>query len=81
MKNKKLEERLEIRLYPGQLKKLKEEASEKKTSVANIVREAIEQRYEVSPEDKQEALKNIAKINAPVSEWEQIKKEITRGNE
>lgn len=48
MDNKKLEIRLEVRLYPDQLEKLKIEASNRGISVATIVREAIEQRYQVS---------------------------------
>ena len=73
---KKLDARLEIRLYPQQLQKLKEEAAQKRTSVGNIVREAIDQRYQVSTEDKLKAVQKLAAINAPVTDWEQMKREI-----
>ena len=79
MDTAKLEKRLEIRLYPKQLQKLKDEAEAKNTSVGELVREAIEQRYEVSVQDKLEALQMMSSINAPVSTWEEMKKEIERG--
>ena len=79
MGTSKLDKRLEIRLYPEQLQKLKEEAEAKNTSVGELVREAIEHRYEVSVKDKLEALQMMSSINAPVSAWEEMKKEIERG--
>lgn len=80
MREKKLEARLEIRLRPEQLQKLKEEAAAKKTSVGDLVREAIDQRYAVSPEDKLNAVRDMASINAPVADWDQMKKEIEAGH-
>ena len=74
MRNKKLDARLEIRLDPEQLNKLKKEAAAKSTSVGELVREAIEQRYTVSRDDKLKAVQEMANINAPVSNWEQMKK-------
>jgi len=79
MGDKKLDARLEIRLQPEQLKKLKDEAAAKNTSVGNLVREAIDQHYEVSREDKLKAVQQMAHINAPVTNWEQMKKEIESG--
>ncbi len=78
---KKLDARLEIRLYPEQLHKLRKEAKNKRTSIGNIVREAIDQRYQVSSEDKLKAVRKLAGINAPVSDWEQMKQEIETGTE
>lgn len=79
MRNKKLDARLEIRLDPEQLNRLKKEAAAKNTSVGELVREAIEQRYTVSRDDKLKAVQEMANINAPVSNWEQMKKEIEAG--
>ncbi len=76
MGEKKLGARLEIRLHPDQLEKLKKEAAEKKKSVGSIVREVIELRYEVSEEDRLKAVQQISGLNAPVADWEQMKKEI-----
>ncbi len=80
MRDKKLDARLEIRLYPEQLKKLKDEAAAKNTSIGELVREAIDERYEVSCEDKLKAVQQMANINAPVTNWEQMKKEIEAGH-
>ncbi|MEW6624413.1 MAG: ribbon-helix-helix protein, CopG family [Bacillota bacterium] len=79
MREKKLDARLEIRLYPEQLKKLKDEAAAKNTSVGDLVREAIDQRYKVSRDDKLKAVEQMANINAPVTNWQQMKKEIESG--
>jgi uncharacterized protein (DUF1778 family) len=79
MKKKKLEARLEIRLTPAQLEKLKTEAAETHSSVGELVREAIDQRYQVSTEEKVASVRNMALINAPVSDWETLKKEIDLG--
>jgi predicted small secreted protein len=79
MRDKKLDARLEIRLYPEQLKKLKDEATAKNTSVGDLVREAIDKRYNVSTDDKLKAVKQMANINAPITNWEQMKKEIESG--
>ncbi len=76
MEEEKLGARLEIRLNPDQLEKLKKEAAEKKKSVGSIVREAIELRYEISEEDRLKAIQQISGLNAPVADWEQMKKEI-----
>lgn len=79
MRDKKLEARLEIRLHPEQLQKLKDEAAAKNISVGNIVREAIAQRYAVSRDEKLKAVQQMAEINAPVTDWKQMKKEIESG--
>jgi uncharacterized protein (DUF1778 family) len=79
MQDKKLDARLEIRLHPEQLQKLKDEAAAKNTSVGNLVREAIDQHYQVSREDKLKTVQQMAQINAPVTNWEQMKKEIESG--
>jgi len=61
------------------LKKLKDEAAAKNTSVGDLVREAIDQRYKVSRHDKLRAVEQMANINAPVTNWQQMKKEIESG--
>jgi uncharacterized protein (DUF1778 family) len=76
MRDKKLEARLEVRLDPDQLDKLKKEAAEKNISVGSLVREAIDLRYTISREDKLRAVQQLADLDAPVTKWEVIKKEI-----
>jgi len=79
--DKNLHARLEIRLDPEYLAKLKAEAKEKNTSVGSLVRESIENRYQITNEDRIKAVEKMATINAPVADWEQMKKEIESGLE
>ncbi len=79
MKKAKLSERLEIRLEPGQLEKLKKEARDKNASVGEIVREAITQKYDTAAAGKIAAAQDLEMIGAPVKEWEEMKKEIEAG--
>jgi hypothetical protein len=80
MTDKNLEARLEIRLSASQLQKLKDEAKRKNTSVGELVREAIGRQYEISVEEKLNALKKMAEMQEPVSDWETLKKEIEAGH-
>lgn len=75
----KLDARLEIRLTPAQLQKLKSEAAAREISVGSLVRETLELRYVVSREDKLDAVKKLAGLEAPVRNWEELKAEITQG--
>ncbi len=79
MDQHKLEARLEIRLASEQLKKLKEEAKARDTSVGSLVREAIDLRYDVTVDQKLEAIKKLAAMEAPVSSWDEMKNEIEKG--
>lgn len=79
MTENKLDARLEIRLTPEQLQKLKSEASARNISVGNLVRETLELRYTVSREDKLAAVKKLAGLKTPVKNWEDLKKEIALG--
>jgi len=79
MEDQKLKARLEIRLQPEQLRKLKEEAAKKNSSVGSIVREAIDNHYKVSTKDKLAAVKKLSGLHAPVKDWEDMKKEIEAG--
>jgi NTP pyrophosphatase (non-canonical NTP hydrolase) len=79
MAEDKLDARLEIRLTPEQLKKLKSEASSRDISVGSLVRETLELRYAVSREDKLAAVEKLAGLETPVKNWEDLKKEIAQG--
>ncbi len=79
MAEDKLEARLEIRLTPEQLQKLKDEASARDMSVGSLVRETLEMRYAVSREDKLAAVKKLGDLKAPVKNWEELKEEIEQG--
>jgi hypothetical protein len=79
LKKAKLSERLEIRLEPEQLEKLKKDARDRNVSVGEIVREAITQKYDTATAGKIAAAKDLAMIGAPVKEWQEMKKEIEAG--
>lgn len=79
MTEDKLDARLEIRLTPAQLQKLKSEASAREISVGSLVRETLELRYAVSREDKLAAVKKLAGLETPVRNWEELKDEIAQG--
>ncbi len=79
MAEEKLEARLEIRLTPEQLQKLKGEASARDISVGSLVRETLEMRFAISQEDKLEAVKKLGNIETTVKNWEEMKKEIEQG--
>lgn len=79
MAEDKLEARLEIRLTPEQLQKLKSEASSREISVGSLVRETLEMRYAVSREDKLTAVKKLGDLETPVKNWKELKKEIEQG--
>lgn len=76
MPENRLEARLEIRLLPEKLQMLKDEAARKKTSVGGIVREAIDSYCAVSPEEKLAAVRKLAGLKAPVTDWDKMKQEI-----
>ena len=76
----KYTKRLEIRLKPRQLQRLKEEAVDKKKTVGEIVREAIDQKYTVTRVQKTEEAKKLCSLNLPVKDWPEMKKEIEEGS-
>ncbi len=76
MADNRLDARLEIRLLPEKLQMLKDEAAKKNTSVGGIVREAIDSYCAVSAEEKLAAVKKLAELKAPVTTWDEMKKEI-----
>lgn len=76
MVEKKLNARLEVRLRAEQLEKLQKEAQEKNISLGSLVREAIDFRYQATMANKLRAVEELAKMSAPVSSWEQMKREI-----
>ena len=79
MQENRLDARLEIRLHPEKLQKLKEEAAKKNTSVGSIVREAIDTYCAVSVEEKLAAVKELEELKTPTAGWDKMKKEIETG--
>lgn len=76
-----LSKRLEIRLDQERFAVLKKEASKQDKSIAELIREAIDKVLFRSTIDKRlEALKKMGKVDAPVSSWETMEKEIEKGH-
>lgn len=71
-----LSERLEIRLSPETMAMLRRQAEARHTSVARLVREVIEQALLEDREARQSAAEALFQLNAPVSDWETMKREI-----
>lgn len=61
-------------------KKLKEKSKVEKTSIGELVREAVANYYGIkSNREKMEALKKLSQMNMPVSDYEEMKKDIIKG--
>jgi len=74
--------RLQIMLTPEEHQLLKYLSGEKKTSIADLIRKAIDSVYSdvVSIEEKKEkVLKTLFSLNMEVSDWPEMKKEIILG--
>ena len=75
-----LTERLEIRLPREQLRLLRQEARRRGVPVAQVVREAIDLLLvEEDRQDRVRAAEELFRINAPVADWEGMKREIEEG--
>ncbi|MDR7551218.1 MAG: ribbon-helix-helix protein, CopG family [Armatimonadota bacterium] len=71
-----LTERLEIRVPAHTLKMLREEADRRGTSVARLVREAIEARLQHDREARLQAAQALFRVGAPVADWPHMEQEI-----
>ena len=61
-------------------KKLKEKAKLENISMGKLVREAVVEYYGIkNKEDKIKALKNLTDLKLPVSDYEDMEKEIIKG--
>jgi len=71
-----LTERLELRLPPELMRLLREEARRRGISVAQLVREAIEASLNGDREARIRAAEELFRLEAPVSGWPAMKREI-----
>ena len=71
-----LTERLELRLPPELMRLLREEALRRGIPVAQLVREAIEAALLGDQEARVRAAEELFRLEAPVSEWPEMKREI-----
>ena len=71
-----LTERLEIRLPSQTIRLLRQEAERRHVSLAKLVREAIDLLLEHDREMRMRAAQDLFQVEAPVSDWSTMKKEI-----
>jgi hypothetical protein len=71
-----LTERLEVRLPPDTIRLLRDEARHQNVSVAQIVRQAIEDFLNENRRSRLQAAQELFQVGAPVADWEQMKREI-----
>jgi hypothetical protein len=69
-------ERFELRLDRRLLGKLKAEAAEKGTSVAEIVRESLENRYVATREERIRAARELCLVDTGSEEWPALENQI-----
>ena len=71
--------RLEIRVEPQQLEKLKADARKRKIPIGEIIREVIDQKYSVTREEKIDEAQKMFKLDLPIKNWDEMKREIEEG--
>ena len=71
--------RLEIRVEPQQLEKLKADARKRKIPIGEIIREVIDQKYSVTREEKMDEAQKMFKLDLPIKNWDEMKREIEEG--
>ena len=71
--------RLEIRVEPQQLEKLKADARKRKIPIGEIIREVIDQKYSVTREEKIDEAQKMFKLDLPIKIWDEMKREIEEG--
>jgi len=71
-----LSERLEIRLSSETMAMLRRQADARHTSIAQLVRETIEQALRNDREERRKAAEALCSLELPVSHWDEMEKEI-----
>jgi len=75
-----LTRRVQVLLSPDELARLRAIAQTRGESVSALIREAIEAAYPRHlPEKQREAVKRMAALSLPVSDWEQMERESMQG--
>ena len=70
---------MEIRVEPQQLEKLKADARRRKIPIGEIIREVIDQKYAVTREEKIKEAQKMFKLELPIKNWDEMKREIEEG--
>ena len=71
-----LNKRLEVRLSTKTLHLLRQEAQQRKVPLAQLVREAIDKMLQEDQQLKLRAAEALFQVEAPVSDWLEMKREI-----
>jgi hypothetical protein len=75
-----LTRRVQVLLSPDQLARLQTIAQTRGESAGALIRKAVEVVYlRPQPEKRREAVKRMAALSLPVSDWEQIERESIAG--
>lgn len=77
-----LTKRVQVLFNPEQLKELKKRAKAREGSVGELIREAVEEKYlsKTLTEEKVAAAKKIIAMELPISDWEEMEKEIIQAH-
>lgn len=72
-------ERIQVLVAPDQLARLRALGYRQRRSVGSLIREAVETVYFTDNVDRRlAAVKRLAAMNLPVSDWEQMERESVR---
>jgi hypothetical protein len=75
-----LTRRVQVLFSPDQIARLQAIAQAKGESVGTLIRQAVETVYfHPQPERRREAVKRMAALSLPVSDWEQMERESIPG--
>jgi len=69
-------QRTQVLLSPEQLARLKRIAERDGRSVGSVIREAVDSFVEAEPDRRQRAVAAMFEMEAPVDDWEVMKKQI-----
>lgn len=72
--------RAQVLMEPAEYEQLEAIARRKKRSVADLVREAVHDKYFVGTRDKREVVTRIRSYRVPITEdWDAIKQDLQQG--
>jgi len=75
-----LTRRVQVLFSPQQLQQLKRMAQARGESVAELIRQAVEQAYFAKQRQRgEDAVRRMASMDLPVADWEQMERESAEG--
>ncbi len=70
--------RVQVLLDPEQHVRLRREARSRRTSVAALIREAVDRVYPRSQKERDHAYRKIVGANLPVDDWPKLERRLAR---